>query len=124
MPNEQRRIDGSRLAGTTNGLEAGVPQLTDCGPFLSGRPIGSTESRQHGARVRRQIRAEPRQRGGFFQDPRELVAGRGRNAVENDRSPQIEAVPAPATSCGVSAQLFLRKFHVAGEDPARGQLSR
>ena len=69
MPNEQRRIDGSRLAGTTNGVEAGVPQLTDCGPFLSGRPIGSTESRQHRARVRRQIRAEPRERGGFFQDP-------------------------------------------------------
>ena len=60
----------------------------------------------------------------FFQDPRELAAGRGRNAVQHDRPPEIEAgADAGDIARRPGAELFdEQRLHVPGENAARRQL--
>ena len=61
---------------------------------------------------------------GFFEDPRELPARRGRNAVQHDGPPEIEAgSDASHIPRAAGAQLFdEQRLDVPGENAARRQL--
>ena len=113
-----------RLAGAADRLEARVPQAAHRSPLLARAIVQLAEGGRCGPGVRRHVGPEPGQRRGFFEDPRELAARRGRNAVQHDGPPEIEAgADAGHVARASGAQLFVeQRFHVPGENAARRQL--
>ena len=80
-----------RLGGAADRLDAGVPEAVHGSPLLARAIVQLAQRGRCRPGVRRHVGPEPGQRRRFFQDPRELPAGRGRNAVQHDRPPEIEA---------------------------------
>ena len=124
MPNRSGRCGTGRLAGAVHRLQTGVPEAVHRPPLLARAIVQLAERGGCGSGVRRHIGPKPRQRRGFFQDPRELSAGRARNAMQHDGAPEIEAgADASHITRAAGAQLFVeQRLDVLGENAARRQL--
>ena len=97
-------------AGAADRLDAGVPEAVHRSPLLADAIVQLAQRGRRGPGVRRHIGPEPGQRLRFFEDPQELAARRGGNAVQHDGPPEIEAgsdashILAPlAPSCSTSS---------------------
>ena len=121
MPNRRGRRDRRwRGVGAADRLEARVPKAAHGPPLLAHAIILVDENGRCGPGVRRHVGPKPRQRRCFFQDPRELSTCCGRNAVQHDGPPEIEAGADAGHISGASGpQLFIKeRRHVLRENPA------
>ena len=124
MANRSGRRGNRRFAGAADRLDTGVPEAVHRSPLLARAIVQFAQSGRCGPGVRRHVGPKPGQRRRFFQDPRELLAGRGRNAVQHDGPPEIEAgADASHIPRAPSAELFVeQRLHVPGENAARREL--
>ena len=124
MANRSGRRGNRRFAGAADRLDTGVPEAVHRSPLLTRAIVQLAQGGRCGPGVRRHVGPEAGQRRSFFQDPRELLAGRGRNAVQHDSPPEIEAgADASHIPRAPSAEVFVeQRHHVPGENAARREL--
>ena len=124
MANRSGRRGNRRFAGAADRFEARVPEAVHRSPLLTRAIVQLAQGGRCGPGVRRHVGPKSGQRRRFFEDPRELPAGRGRNAVQHDRPPEIEAGPdARHILRAPRAEVFVeQRLDVPGENAARRQL--
>src|SRR6516165_4982635 len=91
MPNRNHCCRSRWLAGAADRPEAGLPEAVHCPPLLAGTIVQVAENGRRGPGVRRHVGPKQRQRRGFLENPGQLSTGCGRNAVQHDGAPKIEA---------------------------------
>ena len=115
-----------RLAGASDRIEARGPEPVHRSLLIAAAVVQLAQRGQCGPRVRRHVGPESGQRVSFFQDPRELPAGRGRNAVQHDGAPEIEPGPDASDIAGAPGAQLLdeQRLYVSGEMRPDASFSR
>jgi len=113
-----------RRGGPARSAEARGPQLAHRLALVAAAIVGRGQSGEGRAGVCRKVGAEARERVGLLENPRQLAAGGLRDAMEDDRAPEVEAGAGAGDVGGASgAELFAQeRLHVARADAARGEL--
>jgi hypothetical protein len=109
--------------GPLHGLEACIPQPAHRRSFVVHAIVEFAHSGKRRSRARRQISAESPQRLGFVEDPRELAARGGRNAVQHHRAPELEprSHARHLLRCARAQFLDEQCFDVLGANAAGGE---
>ena len=122
MANRRRGVGNRRRGGAADRLDAGVPETVHRSPLLTDAIVQLTQSGQRGPGVRGHT-VRNRDNAAVSSRVHELAARRGRNAVQDDRPPEVEAgADASHPSRPWSPVVRRAALHVPGENAARRQL--